>query len=681
MKRILSTLLALSMIASLCTPVYAAETSGANDGFPLSEGLVEYLATDKDELLMNPNNYGYMVLAENLSSNATSSVLMHSADELTGTGLTPGQEEYTRVLTDLMISYEMYQTESLSAQYADATEALTHSQAEFDNLLAFIEEHADEELKTAASNLRTNMKTALELKLETCAPSSGTDPQAVNGQFLTDDFISSLMETEEYSQNEAFRSFVLCALFSRTNASYVRAFTESGSSQDPLPLVYVNQPGKDLMKRLQELTAFYEISCILQTQLSDLASEFSSQSPSADSEDIAEKYNFYSDFLIMCRIHGEYYLYSIAALNEDLLSWLGVQNIEEAKQWCSQKYSKIKEIETELEKAQAPGIDYENLVTDAYSKTLESSGKTLSFQIPEIHLDSPEVEQINNDIYTTMMAYVEEAETLDIYSLTCGNASYEWTTCGDILSLIIKYDMYPFTDAYSAYSIYNIHLTTGTQLNTETFLQLYGMSKEEYYETAKMALGSYWWDMYYDFTTQENLSDTLIKIAQEQLTTTMSTDNIDGAKPYINANGDLCIICRIYTMAGANSTPFSINLAHFELSPYYSETIPSATAPAAVTPETAAPTPETATPTPETAAPSVTISEEEARAIAESYWNFHEGDIAEETGFPLGVQMQDSPPSSDEYRFALRWLVDNSHWSTLDAIYINPTTGECRSAY
>ena len=49
MKRILSTLLALSMIASLCTPVYAAETSGANDGFPLSEGLVEYLATDKDE--------------------------------------------------------------------------------------------------------------------------------------------------------------------------------------------------------------------------------------------------------------------------------------------------------------------------------------------------------------------------------------------------------------------------------------------------------------------------------------------------------------------------------------------------------------------------------------------------------------------------------------------------------
>ena len=100
-----------------------------------------------------------------------------------------------------------------------------------------------------------------------------------------------------------------------------------------------------------------------------------------------------------------------------------------------------------------------------------------------------------------------------------------------------------------------------------------------------------------------------------------------------------------------------------------------------MTPETAAPTPETATPTPETAAPSVTISEEEARAIAESYWNFHEGDIAEETGFPLGVQMQDSPPSSDEYRFALRWLVDNSHWSTLDAIYINPTTGECRSAY
>ena len=72
-------------------------------------------------------------------------------------------------------------------------------------------------------------------------------------------------------------------------------------------------------------------------------------------------------------------------LNYDTsVSYTHLDVYKRQKQWCSQKYSKIKEIETELEKAQAPGIDYENLVTDAYSKTLESSGKTLSFRIPEI---------------------------------------------------------------------------------------------------------------------------------------------------------------------------------------------------------------------------------------------------------------------------------------------------------
>lgn len=76
----------------------------------------------------------------------------------------------------------------------------------------------------------------------------------------------------------------------------------------------------------------------------------------------------------------------------------------------------------------------------------------------------------------------------------------------------------------------------------------------------------------------------------------------------------------------------------------------------------------------------VKISEEEALIIAREYWDIELGDIDEDTGFPLTVQHMNSE-DNNEYIVALRWLVDNSHWSTIDMIYVNAINGECRSYY
>ncbi len=68
------------------------------------------------------------------------------------------------------------------------------------------------------------------------------------------------------------------------------------------------------------------------------------------------------------------------------------------------------------------------------------------------------------------------------------------------------------------------------------------------------------------------------------------------------------------------------------------------------------------------------IIEEEAIEIASNYWEIKSGDIDEETGFRFLIMPVES--SNDNIAIALKWLVDNHHYSTVDLIEIDPYTGK-----
>lgn len=71
------------------------------------------------------------------------------------------------------------------------------------------------------------------------------------------------------------------------------------------------------------------------------------------------------------------------------------------------------------------------------------------------------------------------------------------------------------------------------------------------------------------------------------------------------------------------------------------------------------------------------ISEKEAMEIARRFWEVEPGEIDSETGFPLAVECVQTPEDGEPvYRMSLRWLVENSHWSTLDTLTIDAVTGE-----
>lgn len=68
------------------------------------------------------------------------------------------------------------------------------------------------------------------------------------------------------------------------------------------------------------------------------------------------------------------------------------------------------------------------------------------------------------------------------------------------------------------------------------------------------------------------------------------------------------------------------------------------------------------------------ITEEKALEIASQHWGIKNGDIDEATGFPFLIMPVES--SKDNIAIALKWLVDNDHYSTVDSIKIDPYTGE-----
>ena len=76
----------------------------------------------------------------------------------------------------------------------------------------------------------------------------------------------------------------------------------------------------------------------------------------------------------------------------------------------------------------------------------------------------------------------------------------------------------------------------------------------------------------------------------------------------------------------------------------------------------------------ETNAETSKITEEEAIEIASAYWNIKNGEKDEETGYPFLIMPMES--KDDVITIALKWLVENNHYSTLDTVQIDLITGK-----
>ena len=301
-------------------------------------------------------------------------------------------------------------------------------------------------------------------------------------------------------------------------------------------------------------------------------------------------------------------------------------------------------------------IDFDNLVSDAFSYTDAGESSSFEYHIPKINIDDAAIAQLNQEIYAGL-EYDHIASDIAAYGFADHSASYQWSVNGSILSLVTKTD--DTMAAWTEYSVYNMSILDGTEITDEELVSSVGLSMDDYYIKVEQALGSKYWEGW-DRANEQFQNNSFCEMFNAQLENTISQENLRKALPYLNSEGQLCIIAPIYSMAGADYYYHELNLSDLTLIPDYKYGV-------------------------EIQAHAINISQEEAYQIACDYWDFTPGDVADETGFELFVSYDTTITSQNSgktyYCYLLRWMVDagsdTAHLSTCDWVYIDAESGEC----
>lgn len=233
------------------------------------------------------------------------------------------------------------------------------------------------------------------------------------------------------------------------------------------------------------------------------------------------------------------------------------------------------EAETDLQTETETAVDYTNLVTDALNEEfkIEVYGNTVecSYCIPFINWDGSEIAALNEQIYDKYSAYYTNTkENGEKGWYDCGECSYTWSVTDDILTLIVSAYLYPDASGWIEPEVFSVDLKESRVLDKEDIINYFELTPEMYSQKVKDAMGNQFGNLYGN-AFENNASLFQEAFTQEQLSRTISQDNIDFAVPYINEAGHLGIRARIYSLAAGDSYPHLVDTDTIEPSKWYTE--------------------------------------------------------------------------------------------------------------
>ena len=211
----------------------------------------------------------------------------------------------------------------------------------------------------------------------------------------------------------------------------------------------------------------------------------------------------------------------------------------------------------------------QDLVTDAFTytgTTKDGNNRSISYKIPKININSSDATKINNEIdekitseAKRIVSEINNGSSPWIYKIF-----YNYYINDNILSIIIESD-YDANDA-KAYFVYNIDKNTGKCINNEEIINKKGLTKKQFEEKLINAVRNEFVSGYGDINdwgaTQGATENESKKIYQEQYNKTISGSNCnaDTQMIYLDANGKINVIAKIYSLAGADYYYHIVNI-------------------------------------------------------------------------------------------------------------------------
>ncbi len=407
MKRILKVVISTIIMVSLCGQIMISFADRKTANSPYGNNMLEYVQGDNDNLLLLRKNYRYMTFVENFKSDCISLYFLEMSNIFAETGTEPDKRKYMEVLLNIIATYDLDNASVIAEQcnldnkktFKDYTldivkmgkeavsiiignsstvsqlessiaiaidgvsvlaentdnwinaisdlETIVQNYKKYDEFLKLIEENSEGELKEAATTLRKGMSEAIEIKLSTYIEVSNKNLSNYSEFFFSDMFFTILKKTPQYNSDENLKFFTDCGDEIVTKAGTLKSSWDLGVLIGKL-VGNITVGGENIINRLLETMALYDISVILQGKIIDLSSEFLNKYGSEEEETVIESYILYSQYLIGCRIRGEYCIYSIIANDAGLLSWFNKKSAEEAKLWYENKVNQILNIQDNL---------------------------------------------------------------------------------------------------------------------------------------------------------------------------------------------------------------------------------------------------------------------------------------------------------------------------------------------
>ena len=177
-------------------------------------------------------------------------------------------------------------------------------------------------------------------------------------------------------------------------------------------------------------------------------------------------------------------------------------------------------------------FDYTDRAGNVYKTT---------YLIPRINLVGADADMINKEItekyYKDFVA--AENEQANRSSLTCDSLGYERFINGNVLSVVIKRVYYSHSVDYTVYSF---NTSTCTLLDSKGVVTAIGKSYPEVKEKIRAELEKDYGNKYNTANPPQNYKENYEK--------TLSDDNMEKAKIYINEKGKITAVCKEYASVG-----------------------------------------------------------------------------------------------------------------------------------
>lgn len=203
--------------------------------------------------------------------------------------------------------------------------------------------------------------------------------------------------------------------------------------------------------------------------------------------------------------------------------------------------------EPSADPAPDPVFEYVSEYYGADGAYVDSVGNqyTFHFSVPCFDLPGSAVEAVNQNIVDMLMPPIDEANELmrSRFSLTVTEVGYDAYLNGDVVSLVARV---VYDDVYASYFVWNMDVSSNSPVENDALFSSTGMGSDgtPLSSVTAACVGEYCAQHYKDLNRP---------FVREQYDKTLSEENLSQTQYYLDGDGMLQAIVRIYALAGAES--------------------------------------------------------------------------------------------------------------------------------